>query len=701
MPNINNATPRVIDQGIRPLETPIIRAIRRTYPQHLPVWHTFAEKGPIGRRYLDMMTASFTEVYGDKTLEAISPYYTSVTPFIQGTLAEANNCIIHRVFPQDGKDPANVVLFLDVLETEVPVYVKNTDGSIKYDDNGLPEIEQDTLGADMMVKGYNVMYVTESFENPLHAYRAGKQTQRKGVQSENGKQSTQYPLFEFAARWAGDAGNRVFQRLWALNNKEPGFPDYLLNTSKQYPYQFSLGELMSELTGETTIKPSRMASTSVTFTMKEGGVNSMTSAVTDGTTQIHEEYIRRQPAMPESDLGKVHFYYDNINELAAKFSEAESAVVDEYRDPEVDGSAENIHCLNMLSFTSSNLSPYQAIKLVDVPGVREATRLTRNTDIYLGAGNSGTMTQETLEEAIRVDMNNYANIMSPYMDQAMHPESVIYDTGYALPVKKSMANFIALRKDTLAMVSTFVNGTEISIEEQFAIGIGINTHFQMFPESAFFGTSTVRAAIFAGSSTLLNSPYTKRIPLIYEMMRMCAGYMGAANGAFVTGKIFDSAPGNVCRYTSFEDTDIVNVPVPSRVQYWTNGINFVLNFSSDEKFFPAARTIYKHDGDVNTSLIVAFACCTINKSAHKAWRQYTGNMSLKPETFVSRVNTFVSDDLRNRFDDLFTVIPRAFITETGNNRRWGWELPVTLVAPNMMTVMTTRTETQNFRDYQG
>lgn len=698
MPNINNATPRVIDQGIKSAEKRIVRAIRRTIPQHLPVVHSFASKGRVGRQYVDTGSMVFTELYGPETMEMNSPYYNSNIPFIHGFLAEANNFVMHRVVPQDAKDVSNVVLFLDVLETEVPVYVKNSDGSIEYDATGMPVIAKDSADQDMMVTGYEVCYVTEGFENDLNAYRPGLQTQRIGIQSKNGVQSKQYPIAEFAARYVGAFGNKVFMNLYALNAKEPGFPDYILNDGKQYPYQFAIGKQVSELTGETVKEYSRLASTSVTVTLKEGGINPMTKADNSATTVINNEYIRRTGAgRPESDMGRVHMYYDNIKELSELFSKAEFAVDDMYRDDVISDQPEDALGFNIVSFTSSNTSPYQAVKLVDLDGT---TRLTRNTDVYLEKGNSGTMTQESLEEAIKADMANYANIMTPYMDQALHPESIIYDTGFKLDVKKSLANFIALRKDTKVTATTYIEGTEMSPEEQFAIGLAVSSHFQLFPESAFFGTSTVRAMIVAGSSILTNSIYTKRIPMSYEIMRMTAGYMGAANGKWVAGKCYDRAPNTICRYTDFDECDIVHVPVPTRVAYWTNGINFVLNFSSTEKFFPAVRTIFKDDNDVLSSDIVSWVCCTANKAAHTAWRNFTGNLKLKNEQLVNRVNEFVGEELRDCFDDVVMVIPNAVVGENTIAGVKGWDLPITVVAPDMTTVMATRVEMQNFRDFQ-
>ena len=215
MSEIINAAPMVIDQGTRDLSTRVIPSSPLTIPQHLPKFYLFAEKGPSGPTYIDFDNASLTQVYGDDTFDVNKKYYTHQTTFVQAAAAAANNCVIHRLFAPDAKDRANLALYLDVLPTQVPLYIKNSDGSLDLDDNGNPVTQKDGDGNDMTISGYKVTWVMDKTIAPVGEYQRGLLTQRNGIQVDGAVQSTQYPIFEFAAESAGEGGNKLAVKLYA------------------------------------------------------------------------------------------------------------------------------------------------------------------------------------------------------------------------------------------------------------------------------------------------------------------------------------------------------------------------------------------------------------------------------------------------------------------------------------------------------
>ena len=71
--------------------------------------------------------------------------------------------------------------------------------------------------------------------------------------------------------------------------------------------------------------------------------------------------------------------------------------------------------------------------------------------------------------------------------------------------------------------------------------------------------------------------------------------------------------------------------------------------------FPAIKTVYGDDTSVLTSYLTACAIIQLNKIAHKAHRTFSGISGLTPAQFTKRVNDFVSEQVRGKFDDRFVI----------------------------------------------
>ena len=162
---------------------------------------------------------------------------------------------------------------------------------------------------------------------------------------------------------------------------------------------------------------------------------------------------------------------------------------------------------------------------------------------------------------------------------------------------------------------------------------------ELYPESATFGTSVMRGMITAGSGYLINSLYTKRVPLTYEIVIKASRYMGASNGAWKSGFAFDRAPLNLV--TEIKNIDVTWVPASTRNTLWAVGLNFVLNYQVRTQFFPALQTVYENDTSVLNSFFTVVAISYLNKIAHAAWREFSGSVSLTNAQLEEKVNNFI------------------------------------------------------------
>lgn len=684
----------VIDQGTRDLSIRTVPLAPLEIPQHLPKFYLFSEKGPVGPTYVDFDSASLTQLYGDDTFDVNKKYYTHQTIFLQAAAAAGNNCVVHRLTAPDAKDVANLALYLDILPTQVPLYVKNSDGSLDLDANGQPIPEVDGSGTPMTIAGYKVTWVMDKTVAPVGEYQRGLLTQRNGIQVDGTTQSTQYPIFEFAAESPGEGGNKLAVKLYAgLQTDLVPFQSNILNDGKMYPYYFSMVKIADPATGKTNSVLNSFGAETAKFIVKNNGIDPASGAVIDLKKVLFDQYINL-PANLASGLGTAYTYQGNLDTVVEMLYNAEKNISDPYRDSVINNAEDNFYAINILSFTSSNGSPYQSIKLVDTS---DSIRLTKNTNLFLSGSTDGTINETLLDGLVLADMDNYNNSLHEYNDLVLHPESIVYDSGFALSTKKALAKFIARRKDTFTVLSTYAhNAPSIALADQYSVAIALKTMMELYPESATFGTPVMRGMIVGGSGSLINSLYIKRVPLTYEVVYKASRYMGAKNGAWKNGFCFDRAPLSVI--TQIKDIDVTWVPTSTRNTLWSVGLNFVLNYKIRTQFFPALQTVYENDTSVLNSFFTAVAISYLNKVAHAAWREFTGSISLTNAQLEEQVNLFVSNLVKDKFDGKFVIIPNATVTELDNLRGFSWTLPIKIYANNMKTVMTTNVEAYRMTD---
>lgn len=694
MTDILNAAPMVIDQGTRDLSTRVVPRAALQIPQHLPKIYIFGEKGKVGPQYVDFDTVSLTQLYGDETFNVNKKYYTHQTPFLQAIAAAGNNCVVHRLVAPDAKDVANLALYLDVLPTQVPLYTKNSDGSLDLDTNGQPQPQLDSGNNPVLVAGFKLAWVIDKTVAAVGAYERGVLTQRNGLQVDGATQSTQFPVFEFAAADAGEAGNKLAVRLFsAMESDIVPFPSNILNDGKMYPFYFQMVKLVDTLTGKTNSVLNSFGAQTAKFIAKEKGTDPASGAVIDLEKTVLDQYINL-PTAQSTDLGSVFVYHENLAQLLESFYDAEKVISDSNRDSIINNTEVNHFGLNFLSFTSSNGSPYQTLKLVDLVG---SVRLTKNTNLFLSGSTDGTINAALLDTLVAADVDNYNNSLHEYNDLVMHPESMIYDSGFTLNTKKTLAKFISRRKDTFVTFSTFAHdAASLTLADQYSVGVALKTMVELYPESATFGTPVMRGIICGGSGILINSLYTKRVPLSYEVAYKAARYMGAKNGAWKNGFAFDRAPLSVV--TQLKDIDVTWVPASTRNTLWSTGLNFVLNYQVGTQFFPALQTVYENDTSVLNSFFTAVAIAYLNKVAHAAWREFSGSISLTNAQLEEQVNLFVANMVKDKFDGKFVIQPNATVTELDNLRGYSWTLPIKIYANNMKTVMTTYVEAYRMTD---
>lgn len=687
---IVNAAPMVDMLGTQDNSTVQLPRVPEAIPTHLPKFFLWAEKGPLTPQLVSGV--ELANMFGERTFDERDVYCNHATIFVNKINAEGNALMLQRLVPSDAGPNSNIILWLDVLETTVSDYDRNADGSIKVDNLDQPVI----LGT---IPGVKVKWVVTSNTTALQANTFGTLTQRAGSQTDgSGGQSVRYPIAELKVASPGAYGNNVGIRLWAPTTENvESMPTAMMAKERAYPF------LMTVINRDNSISPPKAMPTlfgdqTVMVTFKPGVIDPNT----DSQLYIGDNFLNSYRNLSEvkypivyGDFGSLAIYKDNIDTIVNLFHTKEKTQITSFSD--ISLSPDDAYLMNIVSGTTSQGVPYRSIQFVDDV---DAAQLTQFTNIWANGGSDGTINDTNFSTGVAAAMDAYADPNSDVQDMAINVESIFYDTGFPLNTKYALCKAISVRRDTAVILSTYISGTAPNTAaEEHAIAVALRTRLQNYPESDYFGTPVMRGMIVGRSARLLNSQYTRRLPLSLEIAIKSAKYMGAGIGRWKSGRDFDSAPGSIVEY--MYDISISNISANVRNKEWDVGLVWVQPYDRRSFFFPALKTVYSDDTSVLNSYFTVMAICELNKINAAAWREFTGTAKLTGPQLIDRVNNFVKKRVQGKFDGRFIIVPNAYMTDMDTKRGYSWTLPVKIYAPNMKTVMTTYVQAYRISDYQA
>jgi hypothetical protein len=692
---ILNAAPMTIMRGVQDLSARTLDADSDQIPTHLPKVYIYAEKGPSTPQLVS--GSARTNLYGSNTFDLRKPYANHQT-VLSNVLAGAGNAqMIERIIPGDVGPRSNLLLSLDVLETEVVQYMRNPNGSIQKDAiTGLPI----PVLPESKLPGYSVKWVLSHITDIAEEENFGNAQVSPGDRTSTGAtptQSQRYPILELRASSYGQVFDNSGIRLSAPTEMSPvPVNTHAMSGTGTYPFRLSV---IRRATAASTPRPveTQFAEQFIDFTFKPGVIN----PITDARLSLSEIFLKSYQntenngyPMDLGDFGDIKVYDDNISSLLQGFYLTESLAMGMNTD--FIGAADEYWLFNFLSGISSKGEPYYTYE-IDT-STEDAVRLTESTNLFAKGGFDGTMNDDDFALSVAQAVAEYANPNSPLLNSAVNVESIIYDTGFPLATKRELCKFISERKDTFVVLSTYdVNGGDMSASDEHSVAIALKTYLQMFPESDYFGTSTMRGLIMGRYGSMTSSQYRKKLPMTIELAYKAAKMMGSSDGKWREGAVFDRAPNNEIKL--FEKVNVTYTPAAVRNKDWALGLNWVQAFSRSELFFPALKTVYDEDTSVLNSFFVAMCCVELQKVGERVWREYTGSVRLTNAQLVDRVNNAVGRKTLGRFCDMFKVVPAAYFTSADTLRGYSWTLPIKLYANNMETVMTLDIQAYRMSDF--
>ncbi|BDD79548.1 hypothetical protein [Burkholderia phage FLC9] len=698
---IINAAPMTNFLGVQDNSTRALVPTPENLPTHLAKVYLYAQTGPGPNQPQLVVGDSATQMFGADTFDPLKPYFNHQTALVVNALnPAANQYMVERVVPTDAAPRANLRIYLDVLSTAVPDYVRNADGSIKTDPTTGDPIQVTGQGATL--PGFQVKWVTQYIQPDEDGNsQVGAGTQVVGDLTDGqGGQSTRYPIMDLQVSHVGAAGNWNGFRMWAPTSaSSTPIDDSFITDEGVYPFRFAFARKPSD-NGTAAVVAGNDGSQYYDLTFKPNTTNVNTTQqlyVGDRLIQAYQNLNPKAGVVPTwGPFGVLKVYDANIAQLVEQFYEAEFPHADSFSD--FTGAANEQWLFNFLSGVSSQNVPYHTYQVITAAG--NATRFTENTTVYASGGSDGTMNDTDFATLVSAAVAQYADPNSYLQDMATYPESIIYDTGFPLQTKYDLCQFISVRKDTFVVLGTHdvAAGTVLTAAAESALAIALRTRLQMYPESDYFGTATMRGMIVGRSGTLISSTYTKRLPMTLEFAAKAAAYMGSGDGVWKSANSFDEDPLN--QVTLMTNINVVFTPASVRNTDWDNGLVWVEAYGRGSYYFPAFKTVYNNDTSVLTSFFTAMGCVELEKVGERIRKKFSGNSKLKQSQLVDRVNKEAIKQTNQRFDGRFTIIPKTYFTDADAARGYSWTLMLQIYANNMPTVQTLIIQANRSSDLQ-
>ena len=685
MQNITNGAPGLLNYGVKDGSVRSLARPSTPLPQHLPKFFIYGQKGPsILDEYPEQLVVGNqrNQMYGDETFAEVSKYFNHQTVFANAANAVGNAGMYVRLLGVNHGPKPTLHVSLDVLKTKIDLYERNTDGSYKLDAAGDPKPTGST------VDGYRVKVVVGYNGDLAQEVNFGQRQKTAGdqVDAATGVQSERIPLFDIQHSFYGEDGNLAGLRFWGQTEANTGsLPVKMINTERAYPFNFGVVR-KNPKTGNVKFVESIFGEQFITVTLKPNVIDPLTNKRIGIMDRAIKEY--RNLTDPRYDLvygefGQMKMYQENIDELVAMFHAAEVAVgLEDWHDFNEDESDK--YLFNFITGVNTSAAPYNSFIFVNAA---DSVRFSPNTNVFLAGGSDGEMTNDNFADSVSEYMGRYADPNDELQDDAYHVESHIYDSGFPLDTKYDLIKFISERKDTFVHLVPYTDGERrLTRAEEYSIASALMSRVSMYPESTYFGTPVYRAMV-TGCSVKIRGMQTERdYPALFEVLSMSAKYMGAANGEFKSEFRFEGYPGHILKNSY--DVSIRHVPDSIRVRNWDMGLNWVARFDREQFYFPALKTVYNEDTSVLTGYVFACVLLTVNKALSKCQRVFSGRSDLTPAQFTTRVNNWLTEELRGKFDNRVTIIPRAQFTSMDEIRNYSWTVPVDVGGEGMKTVMT-------------
>lgn len=678
--NPRNSAPQLILNGFDDQSTRLQVAEAEPLPMHLPLFYTFAQRGPTTPQLVS--GASLVNTYGDKTLDYRGPYATHATPFIRVANEAANAMLMVRLEPV-GAAVATLRIGLDVLPKELPVYERDSNGFYVRDNEGA------LVETGEFTPGFIGRWVLEQVIGGV-----GSAAPRAGSMSEGVTQSQIYPIADVPVSSFGAWGTNLGIRLWAPTTlgADP-IDDDLVAEQDAYIYRLQVVERLDNRNTPNVWK-TIFDQPYVEFALKDGAINTRVESelFVDRVVQASYRNMEATPVAKYGPFEQFFVYHNHVQTLSGLIFANESVLADNL--PEGEG---NEYLINLFGATNVDGTPYHSFMLEGA--LDSAPEMVENATHYFLGGADGTMGMTAYNAAVKEALDTFHNGDILWEDMARYPFSAFYDSGFDLETKKSIAKIMGVRKDVHVAVGTQnVLEPALNTAEESSVAVALRAALRLYPESTLYGTVCCRAVIMAQSGLMFNSNWPYRVPGTLELLAKRCRYMGSADGIMKSPFSYDNNPVNLIEY-------LYDISNPSKSQSvrnrdWSNGLVWAQNYDRTRLFIPAFQTVYDRADSVLNSDINMQIAVELNKVCFRVWSRLVGNSQLTRDQFIQRSNELIIQETLDRFDGRVTIVPDTYFTDADDARGYSWSCRIHMYGNVMKTVKMATVVTHRLEDLE-
>jgi hypothetical protein len=338
-------------------------------PDHCPIFLIQAERGPISSEVPAVYISDGgmrTSLFGTKTFDPTGSYATHQTIGSNVVMEHANSHFLTRLWPSNGGPKASIRFSLHVKHEDIPVWLRNADGSIVT--TALGSKVQD---GNLTVPGATLMVTAD----PVPANNFGKAT--IGNVSPLGAGAKVYPIIDKEVTWYGSYGNNQAVTMYPATTKtaEP-INIEMFEATRAFPFKMSLLERDSALTTPTVI--SRISGErTLDFTFKPKSLYRPLGKELYLSRVYRTAWADSTPGQTPiyGPFGRIAVYQEQIDLVLADLFALEKAANPEFTDIDMfaDPDTEK-YVMNFMTATTVNNVAYTAILMADIVPLRR--RLT-------------------------------------------------------------------------------------------------------------------------------------------------------------------------------------------------------------------------------------------------------------------------------------------------------------------------------------
>ena len=671
MSGIKNAAPQARLLGIQDVSGANLAADITNTKINMSIVPLYLQRGPAAPQAV--VGSARNSIYGADSFNMRKKYANHGTVLSNVLNAASNTHFIYRLRPKDAADPASTRFYLEVVETDIPVYERTATGDYKRDANGNPIATEET------VPGHILRWTKGQAVGGLGTAVVGA-----GDLVVGGVTSTKYPILEDRISSWGEYGNNVGRRIYGVTAKsDPSVDSDIAMEEGTAIFRIQYLERPTA-TSSPAVTQTLSADQFVDFSFKPGAINPKTEADLYIDNTVLKAYrnvdISTGNTPSFGPVDKINVYHANVATVLKKLYDAECAYTGV---TPVDGQE---FLMNFMDGLDLDGNPYQTFVVQTAldPG---ALSMSSTAVHYSEGGSDGTMNDANYAELVRELMNGFETNEFDLMDMAKFPITTIWDTGFDLTTKKTLLVPMGLRKDIVTILSTQdVNEPLNNRTDESSIAVALRAAALQYPESEYYGTKTCRAAIIGHGGTLIDDSVTRQVPMTIDLAKKVASYMGSNDAVLVNGNAFDQFPQNLV--SSVREVNIPYKPANVRYNDWANGLTWVMTYDATRLFYPGIQTVYEDDTSVLNGLITVMIAAYCEKIVVQAWKQLTGRSDLTNDQFIERSNLIISDAVKNRFDERVVIEPDTYFTTDDETRGFSWSCKVNIYANVMKTVGT-------------